>query len=235
MRDAWDILSVERPWGRWHGLHGIMAFVLFVVTALAADAPAIKQPDLAKELRTRVEHEQRLRQEAVEFCVEHKLTEEPIDLDPKIATVFNSLKQRLEDADRQNLIWFKDVVAKHGWPSKSLVGGQGAKDAWILVQHADTDRVFQQKCLDQMKALPKDEVDQRDTAYLTDRVLVGTGKKQLYGTQVIFKDGKAAPNPIKNPDQVDLRRKAMGLEPLAEYLKFVEQVYAPNSPAPDMK
>lgn len=212
--------------------------MLFVVTALAADAPAIKQPDLAKELRSRVEHEQRLRQEAVEFCAEHKLTEESIDfdkLDPKVATAFNSLKQRLEDADGKNLIWLKEVVAKHGWPSKSLVGGQGAKDAWILVQHADTDRAFQQKCLDQMKALPKDEVDQRDTAYLTDRVLVGTGKQQLYGTQIIFKEGKAAPNPIEDPDQVDVRRKAIGLEPLAEYLKLVEQVYAPNSPAPDMK
>lgn len=204
--------------------------VLVAVTFAGTDSPAIKQPELAKDLRTRVEWEQRLRKESVEFCLEHKLTEGTVDLDaldPKVAAEFNALKRRLEDADNQNLIWLKGVVAKHGWLSKSLVGGQGAKDAWILVQHADTDRDFQQKCLDLMKTLSKDEVDPRDTAYLTDRVLVGTGKPQLYGTQLHFKDGKLVPNPIENPDQVDERRKAIGLESLQEYLKFVEQAYLP--------
>ncbi|MDB5343810.1 MAG: hypothetical protein JWP89_2187 [Schlesneria sp.] len=180
-------------------------------------------------MRTRVEWEQRLRKESVEFCLEYKLTVGTVDLeslDPKVAAIYNALKLRLEDADSHNVIWLKEIVTKHG-PSKSLVGGQGAKDAWILVQHADTDRDFQQKCLDQMKTLSKDEVDPRDTAYLTDRVLVGTGKRQLYGTQVIFKDGRFVPNPIENLDQVDERRKAIGMEPLQEYLKFVEQAYLP--------
>jgi hypothetical protein len=212
--------------------HALLIFfgVLVAATFADADPPAIKQPELAKDLRTRVEWEQRLRKESIEFCLEHKLTEGTValeSLDPKVAAIYNSLKLRLEDADNQNLIWLKEVVTKHGWPSKSLVGGQGAKDAWILVQHADTDRDFQQKCLDLMKALPKDEVDPRDTAYLTDRVLVGIGKQQLYGTQVIFKDGKLIPNPIENPDQVDERRKAIGMESLQEYLKFVEQAYLP--------
>ncbi|HEY4262824.1 MAG TPA: DUF6624 domain-containing protein [Schlesneria sp.] len=209
----------------------LIFFGVFVAATFAeADPIAIKQPELAKDLRTRVEWEQRLRKESVEFCLKHKLTEGNVDLeslDPKVAAIFNSLKRRLEDADSQNLFWLKEIVTKHGWPSKSLVGGQGAKDAWILVQHADTDRDFQQKCLDQMKALPKDEVDPRDTAYLTDRVLVGTGKQQLYGTQVIIKNGKFVPNPIENPDKVDERRKAIGMESLQEYLKFVEQAFLP--------
>jgi hypothetical protein len=205
-------------------------FSVLVAATFAADSPAIKQPELAKDLRTRIEWEQRLRKESLDFCLEHKLTDGTVDLeslDPKVAAIYNSLKLRLEDADSQNLIWLKEVVTKHGWPSKSLVGGQGAKDAWLLVQHADTDRDFQQKCLDQMKTLSKDEVDPRDTAYLTDRVLVGTGKRQLYGTQVIIIDGKFIPNPIENPDQVDERRKAIGMESLQEYLKFVEQAYLP--------
>lgn len=204
--------------------------VLVAATFADTDSPATKQPELAKELRTRVECEQRLRKELVEFCVEHELTDGKValeSLDPKVAAIYDGLKRRLEDADSQNLTWLKEVVTKQGWPSKSLVGGQGAKDAWLLVQHADTDREFQQKCLDLMKTLPKDEVDPRDTAYLTDRVLVGTGKKQVYGTQIIFMNGKLIPNSIENPDQVDERRKAIGMEPLQEYLKFVEQTYLP--------
>jgi len=42
-------------------------------------------------------------------------------------------------------------------------------------------------------------------AYLTDRILVGTGKKQKYGTQANLKDGKAVAAPIDDEEHVDER------------------------------
>jgi hypothetical protein len=60
---------------------------------------------------------------------------------------------------------------------------------------------------------------------LTDRILVGSGKKQIYGTETNFKDGKAVATPIDDEDHVDERRKALGLEPLEEYLKLIEEIY----------
>jgi hypothetical protein len=95
------------------------------------------------------------------------------------------------------------------------------------VQHADRDRKFQRKCLDLMTALPKQEFSQRDLAYLTDRVLLAEGKKQLYATQMETADGKWVPRPLEDPENVDQRRADHGLEPLAKYIKQIESVYGP--------
>lgn len=41
--------------------------------------------------------------------------------------------------DRRHTARMQEIVAKFGWPGKSLVGRDGAKAAWLLVQHADHD------------------------------------------------------------------------------------------------
>jgi hypothetical protein len=164
----------------------------------------------------------------IKFQVAHQLVgKADLDkLDPKIAAEYKAAIEKVKQEDRKNLQWLKEVVGTHGWPGKSLVGVIGAQNAWLLVQHADADRDFQELCLKQMQALPSGEVEPRQMAYLTDRVLVGRGRKQKYGTQAEFRDGKAVPSPIDEEATVDERRKAVGLEPLAEYLKTLEAVYS---------
>jgi hypothetical protein len=62
---------------------------------------------------------------------------------------------------------------------------------------------------------------------MADRVLVRDGKKQLYGTQHKFsEDGGLVPLPIEDAANVDKRRKAIGLEPLAEYYYWMKEFYA---------
>lgn len=74
-----------------------------------------------------------------------------------------------------------------------------------------------------MDEAPEGEVDSEHVAYLTDRVLVGEGKPQRYGTQLENKDGNLTPYPLEDPETVDERRRAVGMSPLAEYLKFAEE------------
>jgi hypothetical protein len=90
--------------------------------------------------------------------------------------------------------------------------------AWLLVQHADHDRAFQRTCLALLRAQPPEEVDARNIAYLEDRVRVGEGRPQLYGTQFHTNEqGELEPFPIEDQNQVDTRRAAVGLSTLAEY------------------
>jgi hypothetical protein len=183
--------------------------------------------DLAKELGDRARVEQEARKDLIEFMAKNGLTW-PVDADklkPPLAKTYRAVVARVDQADRDNLKWLKAVVARHGWPAKSLVGTDAARDAWLLVQHADKDRDFQESCLKKMAALPSGEVDPQHVAYLTDRVLVGRGKKQKYGTQVLFKEGKAVAAPLEDCARVDERRRAIGLEPLADYLKTTEALY----------
>ena len=98
--------------------------------------------------------------------------------------------------------------------------------AWLLVQHADHDRTFQRTCLYLMKMQAADEVSLANIAYLEDRVRVEEGRSQLYGTQFYVDEaGKFGPRPIEDLDHVDERRQVVGLQPLSDYARDVEQSY----------
>jgi ketosteroid isomerase-like protein len=116
----------------------------------------------------------------------------------------------------------KQIVKAHGWPVKGLVGDDGSRRAWLLVQHADRDVAFQKECLVLLEqAVKSGEADGINLAYLADRVATAEDRKQVYGTQ--FDDGE--PLPIEDEAHVDERRQAIGLAPLAEYRKEVQELY----------
>jgi hypothetical protein len=136
---------------------------------------------------------------------------------------------RLGNVDEDNTAWLRGVVAERGWPGRSLVGDEGAHDAWLLAQHADHDRVFQAECLDLLtSAVAVGEAPAADLAYLTDRVLRARGEPQLYGTQFwrgSGGDGELQPLPIADPDGVDERRAAVGLGPFADHQAYILDTY----------
>ena len=106
-----------------------------------------------------------------------------------------------------------------------MVGEDGALAAFLLVQHADRDPQFQKKCLPLLEAAVRvGEASASNLAYLTDRVLIAEGKPQRYGTQFQTVGGKSAPFPIEDAENVDARRNAVGLGPLAEYAKQIENM-----------
>lgn len=114
------------------------------------------------------------------------------------------------------------MVEKHGWPTRKLVGLDGTRAAWLLVQHADHAVAFQRKCLTLMQAhRTDDQVAKADIAYLTDRVAVNEGKPQVYGTQGHVVEGAWRPRQIRDDGNVDKRRQTVGLQPLKEYIEFM--------------
>lgn len=117
----------------------------------------------------------------------------------------------------------KEIVASYGWPAVSLVGKEGVKNTWLLVQHADRALSFQKKCLqmmqDQHKKNPKDIIPMH-IAFLTDRIYVNEKKPQKFGTQFYTnKKGEFTYWPIRDIRHVDERRALYGIEPLAEYIE----------------
>lgn len=126
---------------------------------------------------------------------------------------------RLASVDADNLRWLQEVIAARGWPGRSLAGADGAHAAWLLAQHAVGDPAFQRRCLDLLReAEAAGEATAAEVAYLTDRVLLVAGEPQVYGTQLISRDGVCQPWPLRDPDAVNGLRAAAGLEPLAGYL-----------------
>lgn len=142
------------------------------------------------------------------------------------------LVHKLEAVDRDNTNQMRQIVKTYGWPTPKLVGKRGSELAWLLVQHADLNPGFQRECLDLMTPLlPKGEVSKSNYAYLTDRVLLAEGKKQRYGSQ--FHQNAAGvwePKPLEDPDTVDKRRAEMGMGPISEYKKMIEEMYGKKPP-----
>lgn len=136
----------------------------------------------------------------------------------KDAAVGAQMRQ-VDAADRARL---KQIIRQYGWPGYDLVGTEGDNDAWLIVQHSDEDKAFQKRCLPLLKtAVKRGQSNPSGLAYLTDRILSGEHKPQIYGTQWHI--------PIAEPTHVDERRAAVGLGPLAVYQAQLKQVYQPSA------
>lgn len=120
----------------------------------------------------------------------------------------------------------KQIIEEYGWPTFDLVGRDGANAAWLIAQHSDLDPQFQESALELIKeAAANGQASPGNVAYLTDRVAVGKGEPQTYGTQITCKGPKAKPaTPIRNRANVDVRRKRAGLDPLADYFAEMDKL-----------
>lgn len=129
-----------------------------------------------------------------------------------------------EVLDQKNTARMKEIVNQIGWPTVSKVGREVSEMAWLLVQHADHDVEFQKRCLQLMREQPE-EVSISDIAYLEDRICVNEGNPQIYGTQFYGEGTNYGPRPIKDPENVNERRKKLGMESLEEYREYLKEKY----------
>ncbi|MFO7593394.1 MAG: DUF6624 domain-containing protein [Pseudomonadota bacterium] len=136
---------------------------------------------------------------------------------------------RLKQLHENNIARLKEIIVEYGWPGKSLVGLEGAKAAWIIAQHGTQDQEFMKRSLLLLKeAVAEGEAKGWCLAYLQDRMLTMTGKPQIYGTQHDFDgNGIAHPLPIAEPDKVDMLREELGMGPLEQATKRIQEAYQP--------
>ena len=153
-----------------------------------------------------------------------------VEADQKVREGFSSRMgaeqiAELQAIDAKHTERMRTIVAKHGWPGRSLVDDDGAHAAWLLVQHADLS--FMAHCLPLMEhAVSQGEASAKDCAYLLDRVRMRQGQPQVYGTQFISgADGKPVLYPIEDPEHVNDRRRAIGLPSMTEYERKLREVY----------
>lgn len=135
-----------------------------------------------------------------------------------------ALKKEMAAVDARNVARLREILKTYGWPGKTLVGTDGAGAAWTIAQHGD--RVFLQQTVPLMKAAAEHgELDWGLVATSIDRVLLASGKKQLYGTQFDTEGDRCEPKNVAEPAKLDERRKAVGLGPISEYAQTLCAVY----------
>jgi hypothetical protein len=123
------------------------------------------------------------------------------------------------EKDSINLIKVKSILDKYGWLGADVVGEQGNLTLFLVIQHSN--QMTQEKYLPMMReAVKSGKAQGSSLALLEDRVALGQGKRQIYGSQ-IDRDPETQiyyVSPLEDPDNVDKRRAEVGLEPLSEYV-----------------
>lgn len=134
--------------------------------------------------------------------------------------------------DKSNLAFIEQVIKKHGYPGKTMVGEETSSVAWLVIQHSDKISTYFPII---QKAGEEGELRMSSVGMMHDRLLTEQDKPQLYGTQGIgvpWYDSAAGEMksktymwPVDNPAMVNKRRKEAGfygtVEDVAETLHAI--------------
>lgn len=133
----------------------------------------------------------------------------------------DSIWKVIELKDSLNLIEVKKILDSRGWLGADIVGGKGNSTLFLVIQHAD--QKTQEHYLPMMReAVAKGNAAASSLALLEDRVALGQGKKQIYGSQIgMFREtNENYVLPLEDPDNVDKRRASVGLGKLQDYVTY---------------
>ena len=151
--------------------------LLVFCSILYCGAYAQYDSSLAAELAIIMHDDQSVREELE--GVRNKYATDTAMLRTESGRLFALMNQK----DSINIIKVSAILNRHGWPAPEAVGTAGSNTPFWVIQHAGIDT--QLKYLPLVRqAVKEGKVQGENLALLEDRVLLGTGKRQLYGTQI---------------------------------------------------
>lgn len=131
----------------------------------------------------------------------------------------------LDKVDRANVAQIKKQLAKHGWSITDKLNKAQLDALFLILIHATFDPALQTDALDHLKTLVANKrIKGQYFALLTDKILIGQGKKQRYGSQFNIIDGEVVFKPIEDPEKVDELRQALQMPTVDFYKKVIEQL-----------
>lgn len=140
---------------------------------------------------------------------------------------------RMQETDAANRRIVSELLDRGGWPSG--ISDESSETIWLVIDHADLamQKRYMPLIEEQVRA---GRVSASGYATLLDRMLMREGLPQRYGTQTVshsrLVEGDSARVesvgyvwPVENPERIDSLRAAVGLGPIGEYVRLVEETY----------
>lgn len=129
-----------------------------------------------------------------------------------------SVKKEIKRRDSINLAIVTDILDKHGWLGRNVIGFIGNYTLALIIEHAPIQT--QDKYLPLIiLAFKSNDIEAYDYALILDRVTLRHGQQQLYGNVVVNVNNKNYVAPIEDYENLNKRRAALGLKPMDQYLK----------------
>lgn len=126
---------------------------------------------------------------------------------------------KIRKTDSSNLIKVQKILDTYGWLNANQVGKTANSTLFLVIQHSN--QKTQEKYLPMMrKAVKEGKANSKSLALLEDRVSLGKGELQIYGSQIRkdHKTGEMYVRPLIEPEKVNERRKKVGLGSIEEYV-----------------
>ncbi len=173
----------------------------------------LKDPEYARELLSMIGDDQ-----ALDYFID--MAKAYFAKEGKVPHWYYPLGKMKSQIGAGNFERLQQLLQEKGWPNYSKVGELAADALLLAINHHESDAV-REMFIDRIKAAClAGEGSCMEYAKIQDRILVNKGESQIYGMQFRYgRDRKLEPFPVENPESVDQRRKAIGLEPLKVYLK----------------
>lgn len=203
----------------------LILLMVFAISLPGYSQKEVELPEVATELKKMRDKEQKLRVKWSKMVKKGKT-----DTDKFKELTLESIAE-----DRANTARMRQIISEYGWPTYNLVGKGPSNNAWLLIQHADRNPLFQAKCLPLLKeAVDNSQANPTNYAYLYDRVQVSKGEKQLYATQSSSNNGlyEGSFYALEDESNVQNRREEMEIQrSVEEYAKSMGFEY--NIPTPE--
>jgi hypothetical protein len=156
-----------------------------------------------------------LSQELIKMAEEDNRLRSQLAGDGSLVNRYHPQMKAVHDKNAKRL---SEIVAKSGWPGKSMVGEEAAHAAWLILQHAISHPGLQRKCFPLLvQQVDEGEMQPVELAMLEDRIRCFEGRPQRFGTQFDWdENNQMSPLPMDDEQLVEERRKKIGLRPMDE-------------------
>ena len=143
----------------------------------------------------------------------------------KLKTEYDRSNPDEIDIDEINRNHLKKIIESHGFPTRKLVGKDAMNGIFLIIQHADGDRIWQEAQLTNLElAVTRGDFSKQQYAYLYDRIKVNSGQPQRFGSQFLKVDKKNKIAELRETEDLtnlNQRRRKMGMMPIEMYKKLI--------------
>lgn len=208
-------------------------FLIFSIGIFSCVEKERYNPELKVELASILEKDQGYRELFSGNIAENRKKELLQKLNISETEFVENERELFQKNDSLNLLLIDKIIKKHGYPGKSMVGEPENEAAWFVIQHSDKIEEYFPVIV---KAGNDGELDAVKVVMMKDRLLMDSGKEQLFGSQgkaisLVWpptkqEDVKRIIWPIKNPKKVNVLRQEIGFKYTVEqYAKSINIEY----------
>lgn len=128
--------------------------------------------------------------------------------------ILRETRDTISDVESANTRWALDQLEPERFAAFELYQPRLAAD---ILRWAERDEAGRDRILAALEPVVlAGRYDPQAFAEMADALAISQTRPQIYGTVSICVDAQSEPAPIRAPDNLDARRIALGLEPMAE-------------------